>query len=446
MEPRAVSAPPLIATDRLRKSLRLLCGQPSHPGQRADLVAASDLVATLLRSLRMQVTVVQTDAAPVVIGRRSGRSPTTLLLYHHYDVAPPGPWRAWSHEPYQLAERDDALYGRGVAHGKGPLVAHIEALHALLQAEGELPCGVVLVVEGAALLGSTGLASAIAERQDLLAADYCLGSAGDRDAQGRPFCYSGSKGMLQARLSVRGLDHPLASGLATSVRNPIWRLISALTHIKGDDEDIKIGGFYDAVEGPTREENIQLRKLSLDEAGRHAAWQTKEFLFGLQGSALLRAEVTLPTCNLSAISSEPTSDLPALPAAASALLEFQLVPSQQPAAILALLREHLSVQGFDDVLVEPLPGGYPPARSTGDRPLAERLSAAGATVYDQPLSVLQLGPFAQPLNLFATALGTPVGAIGLADYTSAVRGPDEHIRLEHLLRHGQILIELMRQL
>ncbi len=446
MEIRAVSAPPLIAIDRLRKSLRLLCGQPSHPGQRADLVATSDLVATLLRSLRMQVAVVPTESAPVVIGRRSGRAPTTLLLYHHYDVAPPGPWRAWSHEPYQLAERDDAFYGRGVAHGKGPLVAHIEALYALLQAEGELPCGVVVVAEGAALLGSLNLASAIDERRGLLAAEYCLGSAGDRDAEGRPFCYSGSKGMLQVRLSVRGLAYPLASGLATSVRNPIWRLISALTNIKGDDEDIKISGFYDAVEGPTREENVQLRQLSLDERGRHLAWQTREFLFGLRGAALLRAEVTLPTCNLSAISSEPTSDLPTLPASASALLEFQLVPNQQPAAILELLREYLHMQGFEDVLVEPLLGGYPPVRSVGDQLLAAQLATVGAAVYDQPLSVLQLGPFAQPLSLFASALGSSVAAIGLADYTSAIRGPDEHIELDHLLRHGQILIELMKHL
>jgi acetylornithine deacetylase/succinyl-diaminopimelate desuccinylase-like protein len=441
-----VPAHSLITTERLLSSLRLLCSQPSHAGQSADLAATAEMVAAMLRSLHMTVAVVPTAAAPVIIGRRNGRTPNTLLLYHHYDVAPPGPWRAWSHEPYQLAERDEALYGRGVAHGKGPFAAHCEAIASLLQAGDELPCGVVFVVEGAALVGSPELDTVIREQRELLASAFCLGSAGDCTAQGRPFCYSGSKGMLQVRLQIRGPAYPLESGLAASVRNPIWRLVAALSCIKGDDEDIKIAHFYDSVEGPTREENILLRRVHLDEGGRLAAWQLNEFLFGISKAALARAEVTLPTCNLLSLVTEPVGDLATLPASASATLEFQLVPNQQPEQLLLLLREHLVARGFEDVLVDAFAGGYPPTRTPPDDPWLAKLALAGALNHDEPLPMLPAGPFNLPLQFFAETLKIPVASVGLAGYTSATRGPDEHIALDALVQHSQLLIELMNRI
>jgi acetylornithine deacetylase/succinyl-diaminopimelate desuccinylase-like protein len=439
-----VSAQTLITTERLLSSLRLLCGQPSHAGHSADLVATSEIVVSLLRGLQMEVVVVSTPTAPLIIARRNGRSPTTLLLYHHYDVAPPGPWRAWSHEPYQIAERDNALYGRGVAHGKGPFVAHCEAIYSLLQAEGELPCGVVFVVEGSALQGSPGLDMVVREKQDLLAASFCLAVAGDCDAQGRPFCYSGTKGRLQVRLHTHGPAYPLVSGLAASVRNPIWRMVSALASIKGDDEDIKIANFYESVEGPTREENNLLRKISLDEKGRLETWQLKEFMFGMSKAALIRAEVTLPTCNLVSLVTEPGGELPTLPSSASALLEFHLVPNQQPAHVFNLLREHLIARGFEDVVLEPFAGGYPPVRTAPDEPWLDRLATAGAPKNaPNPLTILPAGPFTLPLHFFADTLHIPVGVLGLAGYTNATRGPDERIMVDDLLQHSQALIELM---
>ncbi|MBC8075292.1 MAG: M20/M25/M40 family metallo-hydrolase, partial [Chloroflexales bacterium] len=73
----------------------------------------------------LDTLVAATPGAPVVIGTRAGRSPHTLLLYHHYDTAPTGPWRHWHHDPHMLAERDGALFARGAAAGKGPLAAHL---------------------------------------------------------------------------------------------------------------------------------------------------------------------------------------------------------------------------------------------------------------------------------------------------------------------------------
>ncbi len=380
---------------------------------------------------------------PLLIARRTGRSSRTLLLYHHYDTAPAGPWRAWSHEPFALAERDAALYARGVVDGKGPLVAHLQALEALIEAEGELPCTVVIVVEGAAHQGSPQLAAALTAHAGLLAANGIMGSVGERTIDSIPFCYSGSKGLLQVRLSARGAAHPIVPGFAPTVRNPLWRLIWALGQIKGEDEDIRIAGFYDQVEGPTREENAQLRRIKLDEPGLLAVFGGKEFLFGMSGTALLRAETTLPTCNIGAIVCEPLLDQAQIPATASARLDFQLVPNQAPVTILSLLQEHLGVVDFADIHLDALAGGYAPLRTAPDAPFIHVAAATGTAVYGQPLPTVPAGPFVLPLHTLTSVSGAPAVTIGMRRPTSNLLGPDEHAPLSDLIRHGQLLIELL---
>jgi acetylornithine deacetylase/succinyl-diaminopimelate desuccinylase-like protein len=391
----------------------------------------------------MHVRVVPTTGAPVVLAHLGGRADRTLLLYHHYDTASPGPWREWSHEPLQLAERSGIFYARGVVAGKGPLAAHIQALHSLLQADGELPCGVIIVVEGHGMSGSQHLAEALATHPDILRADACLASQGERDSRGVPLCYSGTKGHLQVRLHARSGTYPLPSSLSPSLRNPLWRLSWALTSIKGDDEDIKIEGFYDSVEGPTRAENDLLRQITIDEAARLRAWQRKEFLFGMSGHALVRAEATLPTCNLSAITCDPAGDAARIPASAEATLDFQLVPHQHPDAIFALLQSYLAEGGFADIAVERLPGGYPPAYTPHDAPFIGLVSAAGTSVYGAPLSTAPAGPLALPIQPFIERFGLAAATVGLSRPDSAIHGPDERIPIEDLARHAQLLGEIL---
>lgn len=431
------------ALDQLLADLRALCAQPSSAGQQDEFASAADLVARMLRQSGLTTIIAPTPGAPVVIGWRAGRSPFNLLLYHHYDTSPPGPWRAWSHEPFQLAERDGYVYGRGVAHGKGPLVAHLAALRTLMQQDGELPCGVVIVAEGEYLSGSPHLAQALASWPPKLKAHACLATGGERDVDGRPFCYSGSKGLLRVCLTARGSRQTLPAGLASSVHNPLWRLAWVLNQIKGEDEDIRIEGFYDSVTGPSRDENAALRRVRLDEAGRLAAWNAPAFLFSMSGSALIRAEVTLPTCNLTSLISEPYSELPGIPSAAMAMLDFQLVPQQLPDDIFCLLREHLRAKNIDFVDVEMLPGAYPPTRTDANPPFIEQIASVGAHIYGAPLTVLPSGPFTQPLQIFVQQFGVPVASVGLSRYDSAVCAPDEHLPLEDLVRHSHLLSEIM---
>ncbi len=433
-----------LHADQLCADLTALCAQPSSTGSTDELAETARLVAEMLRQIGLHVKTVPTPGAPVVLAWRAGRIPARVLLYHHYDVAPPGPWREWFHEPFQLAERDGTLYARGVALGKGPLITHMHALRALLQQADELPCGVALVIEGEGLSGSPHLAEVIAAHHELLQANGCLSTAGERDAHGLPLCYSGSKGLLRVALRVRGANQPLPSGLAASVPNPVWRLTWALNQIKGEDEDIRINGFYDSIAGPVKNERDLLRKVELDENGRLAAWQIPSFLFDLNGVALARSEVTLPTCSIASLSVEADSKVSSIPVAASAGLEFQLVPDQQPAAILDLLRKHLLERSFADIEVEALRGGYPALRTDANQSFVRQYLDATSRIYGRPPVHLPLGTFAQPLHVLAASLNLPVAVLGLARHSSAVHGSNEQIPLDDLLRHSRVLTEFLQ--
>lgn len=436
----------LPSIEQLVQTLRYLCKQPSTAGQIDELRTMAEHITLLVRRLGMHVRIEATGTAPVIIAHRSGRRPQTLLLYHHYDTPPTGPWRHWSHEPFDIAERDGRVFGRGVAGGKGALAAHLAALQTILHREGELPCGITLVIEGAATTGSYGLQEALHAHIDLLQCDAILASVGDRDATGTPICMSGSKGWIRLRLSARGPAYPLPTGFAASVANPLWRLIWALASLKGDDEDVRIEGFYDAVEGPSRNDNAVIRQLQLASAARRNAWRIDQFLFGIDGAALSRSEVTLPTCNVSSITVEPSGETPVIPAQATALLDIQLVPHQQPDAIVALIQHHLHEKGFPDIVIERLPGGYPPLMTATDNPFVTQVAAISATVFERPLVVVPAGPYTVPFSLLVDHHPIPTVSLGLTPVVSATFAPDEYIPINDLSRHSRLLIELLDQL
>jgi acetylornithine deacetylase/succinyl-diaminopimelate desuccinylase-like protein len=132
-----------------------------------------------------------------------------------------------------------------------------------------------------------------------------------------------------------------------------------------------------------------------------------------------------------------------VPVAASALVDFQLVPDQQPDAVLTLLQKHLAERGCGDIVVEALPGSYAPIRSSVEHPFIQHLLSSGERIYGEPPGLLPIGAFVQPLHILADRLGMPVAALALARQNSAIYGPNERLPLEDLVRHAHILAELL---
>ena len=143
--------------------LETLAGLVAIPSWQGDERAAQEYVAAVMDGLGMDLDVWEIDEAELsghpdyatelerksplgVVGRMdrdagAGRGLTgsgpagsgaTLILNGHVDVVPPGDRSRWTTPPFRMDVRDGRVYGRGVLDMKGPLVAGLAGVKAVL--------------------------------------------------------------------------------------------------------------------------------------------------------------------------------------------------------------------------------------------------------------------------------------------------------------------------
>src|SRR4051812_15625524 len=165
----------------VRDDLEALVRIPSvsaDPGAAVHLRTSAEQVAVLMRAAGLtEVEVLQVPGGrPAVLGRRPGPpGAPTVLLYAHHDVQPPGEAADWDSDPFEPAERDGRLYGRGTADDKAGVAVHLAALRAHRIVHGDrLPVGVTVLVEGEEEIGSPALPGFVDAFRDTLRADVVV--------------------------------------------------------------------------------------------------------------------------------------------------------------------------------------------------------------------------------------------------------------------------------
>jgi len=132
------------------------------------LIVAALLGNTGLAEVDVDILTVPGGQPAVMAHRPAPPGAPTVLLYAHHDVQPPGDPADWDSDPFQPAERDGRLFGRGAADDKAGLAVHLAALRAHA---GDLPVGVTVLVEGEEEIGSPTLADFLDAYAFRLAAD-----------------------------------------------------------------------------------------------------------------------------------------------------------------------------------------------------------------------------------------------------------------------------------
>jgi len=425
-----------------------LVAQPSVGAQDWGMKECAALVSEMLRQRGFTVDVMATEGAPVVFGERAGKSNKTLLFYNHYDVQPPEPLDLWDTPPFEPALREGKLFGRGVSDDKGHIVSRLFALDALLAEYGELPCNIKFIIEGEEETSSTHLHDFIRQHKKRLAADACIWEFGGVDHRDVPMQYLGLRGICYVELSVETANSDVHSGVGGSIfPNAAWRLIWALSTLKGPDEHICIPGFYDQVKPPS-ERDYELMAALPDPAQEYKSrYGIKEFLRGLEGGvALSIAEVFEPTCTICGLTSgyQGEGSKTVQPARASAKVDFRLVPDQQPEEILRLLRAHLDAQGFSDVDITYL-GGENPGRTSPDEPFVQMVVETARDVYGVPMQIVPITGGSGPIYPFIHDLGLPVATAGLGYPGTRAHAPNENIRLDLYLKHAKHVARIVSQ-
>ena len=234
--------------------LRQLCAIPSVSARHEGILPCAEQVAQMLerRGFAAKVTPTADGGHPIVLAHAAGANRSRkLLFYNHYDVQPPEPLELWESPPFELSERDGAVYARGSKDDKGEFVCRLAALDAVRAVTGTYPCDITWLAEGEEEIGSPHLPDWVQEHERELAADAAVWEEGGIEVDETPIVRLGARGLLYVELTVQTIARDAHSGQANLLPNAAWRLAWALASLKGPDERILIPGFYDAVRDPT---------------------------------------------------------------------------------------------------------------------------------------------------------------------------------------------------
>lgn len=162
---------------------------------------------------------------------RRGKGHPVVCLAGHTDVVPTGPIDQWTSDPFQPAEREGRLYGRGAADMKSSLAAFIVALEEFVALFPDHPGSIALLItsdeEAAATDGTVKVIEMLKARGETI--DYCIvGEPTSVDRLG-DMIKNGRRGSLSGTLNVKGVQCHIA--YPQLGRNPIHDIAPALAEL-----------------------------------------------------------------------------------------------------------------------------------------------------------------------------------------------------------------------
>lgn len=431
--------------DEYIAQLQRMLQQPSIAAQGVGMTEMAAMVQADMDALGFETAQYDTRGGfPVVYGEKAGTSEKSLVFYDHYDVQPADPLDLWTSDPWSGEIRDGKIYARGVADNKGNIAARFAAIDAWQKIKGELPLKLKFIIEGEEEVGSMHLQNFIDDHNDLVQADACIWEFGGRDIDDRPQIHLGLKGICYVELRTSGARHDWHSSQATSIPNPAWRLVWALSTLKGPDDKILIPGFYDKVREATGAELEALANLPDTEQMLLDDAQIPQFINGLTGMELKLKDYFQPTCTISGLLSGYTEkgQKTVLPSKAMAKIDMRLVADQDPHEVYALLRKHLDDNGFTDIESELIGAGFP-ARTSLDAPIAKVVAETYEEVFGQAPTIYPTSSGSGPWYQLCDAFGIDAATAGVGNGYSRAHAPDENINVEDFILGIKHIVAIM---
>jgi acetylornithine deacetylase/succinyl-diaminopimelate desuccinylase-like protein len=429
--------------DRLIDYLR----QPSISAHGEGMDKVADYLVNWLTILGFEAQLMPTPGWPLVLGRRFDQPNTpTVLLYGHYDVQSPDPLDEWISPPFEPTIRNGRLYARGVGDNKGQHFAQILALESLLAVHSQLPCNVIVLLEGEEEMGSPHIANFVGGHRDLLRADLVITSDGPLPENRQPTIEFGVRGVIGFELRARGANRDLHSGNYGGVApNPLWTLVHLLSTMKTAQGKITIDGFYDNVQPPTELERAVLTRLPVDEntAKRDLGITHFDAPYDRSYYERLACWPTLTINGLHGGYGGPESKT-VLPHEAFAKCDIRLVEAQTAEEIFTKVEAHVSRYAPEVELIRQ--GGMDPSKTPLDSPFVEPLRKAilNATG-EEPLLIPAMGG-SLPDYVFTKILGVPDFTVPYANADEANHAPNENLELDLFIRGIKIGAAMLTRL
>ncbi len=228
-------------------AIQSLAMAPEHA---PDVLKAAEFIKKKLDAIGMQnATIHQTDGYYTLTAEwMNAPGQPTALFYGHFDVQPVVPDK-WQSDPWKAEIRDGKMYGRGATDDKGPVLALISALEAVLKLDGKLPVNVMLTLDGSEEFGSSTWPKWLAEpemKKWLSKADYGFNvdAAIQNDNEG--LIWKSFRGFTDVEVTLTSAKGPLHSGgFGGVVPNSAIAAAKVIASMYNTDGTVAIDGWYD---------------------------------------------------------------------------------------------------------------------------------------------------------------------------------------------------------
>ncbi|MBO3832230.1 MAG: M20/M25/M40 family metallo-hydrolase [Candidatus Brockarchaeota archaeon] len=418
--------------------------QPSVSPQNIGVRDAAELLREMAGGAGFRNTrLVETSGNPVVYGELDVGAPVTMLVYTMYDTMPadePG----WTVDPFageirRVEPFGETLIARGAVNTKGPLIAFLNTVKAIVESGQEPPVNLVFAAEGEEELGSKNLPEFIRKcESQLKKADVLFFPGASQNSKGKAIVTLGVKGIVYFELELDGKHWgrgPTEFGIHGSnkawVDSPAWRMVKALsTMVDETGNRVLVEGFYDDVRVPSEEDEALLSRLAetFDEQEVKERMRVERFIEDLHGVEALRKYLFTPTLNIDGLWSGYTGpgSKTLLPHRITVKMDVRLVPQMQVEKTMSLIRSHFDKHGFSEIRIRRLEEGYGWARMSVNSPYTKALLRAFEE-FNVEIEIWPTIAGSAPFSMFAAPpLGLPfmVGGMG---HGGLAHSPNEYL-------------------
>ncbi|NCP47205.1 hypothetical protein AUJ42_01455 [Candidatus Collierbacteria bacterium CG1_02_44_10] len=257
----------------------------------------------------------------------------TILFYGHYDVQPAAKKDGWNNEPFDLVQKRNKLFGRGVVDNKGQILAHVFTASELIK-EGKLGHNLKFLIEGNEETGNDDLADTMKQNKSKLDCDILMVSDGEL-TNNKPTIEVSLRGGFNCTLIYKTGRNNLHSGIfGGGVPNAGAEMIKFLAKVFNADNSIKYTEFYKRVDTISRPQLLNNKRL-VREANDLAELAGVKILLGEKGVDFYTQTGLRPTIQITGLKVGYVDQGYAniVPAEAEVRLNFRIVASQKAEVI-----------------------------------------------------------------------------------------------------------------
>ena len=423
--------------ERCRAFLR----QRSVSASGEGILETAEWVKNFIEDIGGEVSFRGDPSFPIVYGRLDRGLDKTLIIYGMYDVQP-AEESTWISPPFaaeihNLSGVGECVVARGAVNSKGALCGLFNTLRTIREVD-EIPLNLIFAIEGEEEIGSPHFEDFIRAHQRELKGEGVVDFDFSQDTRGKVSMHLGLKGIVYLDLVCHGGSKggPTHSSLHGSVSawisSPVWRLMHALSSLTDKKENITISGFYDNVDPPKGEEIRLLKKLatSFDEKAFLKEMRSLCFKYDRHGLDLLKRGLYMPVININGFHAgyQGPGTKTVLPRRATAKIDIRFGPKMEPEEVIEKFKNHLRVQGFDDIEVR-VRDSYTWSKTDVREFVVQKMINAYRAHGSEP-EVWPLATWAAPYFVFSRILNLPVVSGGLG------HGGKQHVANEYMTVRG----------